>query len=418
MYTHLYQLLRDRAARFPNADAVGSQYELLWNTLSSRDLLTAVDRLAAELGDLVQCGDRVVFWVPNEWRTLAYYFAIWKLGGVVVPFDREMNPEAGARILASVEPRAILVGYGERPAWCQGVSLEEWWVPGSRAQAAQEVPSWTVPDEQLAALMFTSGTTGIPKGCMITHANISSQVETIPERVHLDTSSRLASILPLSHLLGLTGELYALSAGAAIHYVPSRRPADVLRVLSEQRITHMVVVPQLLTIMGRSIEQELAEKLPERALSWARALAPRLPLSARRALYWPVHQRLGGHLRMFLSGGAALPDETHQLWERLGVRIVQGYGTSECSPIVTLGSHDGRTPLGSVGKPLRNVHLKLGPDGELHVQGPNVMQGYWRDPGRTAEVLSDGWYATGDLAEIDSESNVRIIGRAKDLIAL
>ena len=190
-----------------------------------------------------------------------------------------------------------------------------------------------------------------------------------------------------------------------------------MRVLSEQRITHMVVVPQLLTIMGRSIEQELAEKIPSgRSASLERSL--RVSLAARRALYWPVHQRLGGHLRMFLSGGAALPEATHELWERLGVRVVQGYGTSECSPVITLGSHDGRTPLGSVGKPLLDVQLKLGLDGELHVQGPNVMLGYWRDPGRTAEVLSDGWYATGDLAEIDSESNVRIIGRAKDLIAL
>ena len=100
----------------------------------------------------------MVLWVPNEWRTFAYYFAIWKLGGVVVPFDREMNPEAGTRILASVEPRAVLVGYGERPAWSQGVSVEEWWIPGSRSQAARELPTWTVPNEQLAALMFTSGT--------------------------------------------------------------------------------------------------------------------------------------------------------------------------------------------------------------------------------------------------------------------
>src|ERR671938_2060455 len=119
------------------------------------------------------------------------------------------------------------------------------------------------------------------------------------------------------------------------------------------------------------------------------------------------------------AGGAALPAETQQLWERLGVRVVQGYGTSECSPVLACGAADGSTPQGSVGKPLRGVEVTLSPEGELLVRGPNVMRGYWRDPTRTAEVLSpDGWYATGDLAEIDTDGNIRLAGRARDLIAL
>ncbi|MBA2446875.1 MAG: AMP-binding protein, partial [Chloroflexi bacterium] len=170
--------------------------------------------------------------------------------------------------------------------------------------------------------------------------------------------------------------------------------------------------------MGRTLDDQLRAKLSEPAYRALHATAARLPLAARRLLFWPVHQKLGGHLRMIASGGAALPAETQHLWERLGVRVVQGYGASECSPIVAAGAPDGSTPVGSVGKPIRGVQVKLSPEGELLVHGPNVMQGYWKDPERTAEVLQDGWYATGDLAQIDPAGNIRLAGRARDLIAL
>jgi long-chain acyl-CoA synthetase len=276
----------------------------------------------------------------------------------------------------------------------QGHHVVEWWEPAT--PAPQPVAGWQRPAEELAAIYFTSGTTGKPKGCMITHADLCSQVEALRDNIPLDDTCRLASILPLSHLFELTcGLLYPLSAGAAVHYVPSRRGADVVRVLSEQRITHMIAVPQLLGLMGAALEQQLAAKVPPAILGAMRAAAGRLPLAARRRLYWMVHRRLGGHLRMMASGGAALPPDIQRLWEGLGVRIVQGYGASECSPVVACGAPDGSTPLGSVGRPIRGVQVRLSAEGELLVSGPNVMRGYWKDPERTAEVLQDGWYATG-----------------------
>jgi long-chain acyl-CoA synthetase len=254
---------------------------------------------------------------------------------------------------------------------------------------------------------------------MITHANLCSQVEALRDNIPLDATCRLASIVPLSHLFEFTcGLLYPLSQGAAIHYIPSRRAPDILRVLNEQRITHMIAVPQLLTMMGQRLDEQLRAQLPPRVYGAMNALAARLPLAARHTLFWPVHRKLGGHLQMMASGGAALPAETQRLWERLGVRIVQGYGASECSPCIAAGAADGSTPLGSVGKPIRGVQVKLSNEGELLVQGPNVMRGYWHDPAKTAEVLQDGWYATGDLATIDAQGYIFLAGRAKDLIVL
>jgi long-chain acyl-CoA synthetase len=328
-----------------------------------------------------------------------------------------MNVEAAVKIVAASTPRLILTGYAEPPDWAASGPAVAWWEPG--AQGGVPAPSWTRPAEELATISYTSGTTGMPKGCMITHRNLLSQVEALGEILPLDPSCRLASILPLSHLFELTcGLLYPLSQGAAIHYVPSRRGPDIVRVLAEQRVSHMVVVPQVLTLMGQALDERLRAQLPGPLYRGLQAAAERLPLTPRRWLFWPVHRRLGGRLRLIASGGAALPPATHRLWERLGVRVVQGYGTSECSPVVAAGRPDGSTPVGSVGRPIRGVEVRLSPTGELLVRGPNVMRGYWQDPARTAAAFVDGWYATGDLAEIDAAGNIWLRGRASELIVL
>ncbi len=422
---HLYELVRSRAERYPTAAALGGQEDLGWRTLDSRQTLDLVDRLAAEIAAAgVQEGDRAVLWAPNHWRTPVYLFALWRLGAVAVPFDREINPETAAEIVRSVRPRCVITGFGERPEWAgpqpgalPELVVSEWWEPGSRGGAA--LPGWTQPAEELAVIAFTSGTTGNPKGCAITHANLCAQVEALQARIQLDASCRAASILPLSHLFELTvGLLYPFSMGAAIHYVPSRRAPDIVRVLAEQQITHMVVVPQFLTRMGSALEDQLKSRLGVRGYGALCSLAERVPLAWRHRLFWFAHRKIGGRLRFIASGGAALPLEAQRLWERLGVRVVQGYGASECSPVVACGDGDGSTPPGSVGRPLQNVEVRLSPEGELLVHGPNVMRGYWKDPARTAEVLHDGWYATGDLATIDATGNIRLLGRARDLIVL
>jgi long-chain acyl-CoA synthetase len=366
----------------------------------------------------IAAGDRVVVWAPNSIQLPAYLFAIWKLGGIVVPFDRDMNAQAAIAIIASVQPRAVILGYDQRPAWAPP---DAWRWPEEIAQAQPMMSGsgWTPPAEELAAVFFTSGTTGQPKGCMITHANLWSQLEVFHDRIPIDASCRLGSILPLSHLFELTcGLLYPLLQGAAIHYIPSRRPQDIVGVLKEQHVTHMMAVPQLLSLMGAALEKRLQQRLPPAAYRALLEIADRSPMGVRRQLFFLVHQQIGGRLRLMAAGGAALAPETQRLWERLGVDVVQGYGASECSPVIACGEPR-ITPAGSVGPPLAGVRVRLSSESELQVHGPNVMRGYWRDPERTAEVLSaDGWYATGDLATIDRRGNIWLQGRARDLIVL
>ena len=421
MDTHLYHVLRRRASSNPTSIALGGQQGLIWRSVDSQELLRLVDSLAAELAARgIGPGDRVILWLPNQWQTPVYLWACWRLGAVVVPFDREMNPEAAARIIEAVEPKRILAGFGPPPQWAPADLVEEWWEPTRPESSDQLADEWTQPSEELAAIYFTSGTTGIPKGCMISHANLLSQIEAARDVIPLDSSCRLASILPLSHLFELTcGLLYPVAAGAAVHYVPTRRGPDIVRVLNERKITHMLAVPQLLDLMGQAVESQFERRLGAPAYRQLQLMARKAPFAARRGLFWPALQRLGGHLKLLASGGAALSAETQRLWETMGVRVIQGYGASECSPIIAGGRPDGSTPLGSVGKPLRNVEVKLTGDGELLVRGPNVMRGYWRDPERTAEVLTqDGWYSTGDLARLDQDGNIFLAGRARDLIVL
>jgi long-chain acyl-CoA synthetase len=399
---------------------VGGQDGLRWTTLDGATFLSRVDGLADELAERLpglEPGDRVVTWLPNHWRTPVYFFALWKLGLVVVPFDREMNADAARAILVKVEPRCVLTGFGIEPEWAQPGSTLEWWAPGEKRTFGVAT---SISPDGLAAIFFTSGTTGAPKGCEITHANFRYQVEALPALMDVGPTCRLASILPLSHLFEFTvGMLYPLLRGASVSYVPSRRGDDIVRVLQEQRVTHMLLVPQVLSVMGDAVRQRMEATIAPKRLEQLLQLARHCPMWLRRQLFRSVHRRLGGQLRRIVSGGAALDPDLQRFWEALGMRIVQGYGTSECSPVIAGGKDDGSTPIGSVGKALPGTEIRLGPSRELLVRGPGIMRGYYHDQARTAEVLdADGWYATGDLAKVDAEGNITIEGRVKELLVL
>ncbi len=163
VYRHLYEIVTQRAKRLPDAVAFGSQHGLIWQTITSQQLLNRVNALASQLNDRgVQEGDRVILWVPSSWWSPVYYFAVWKLGAIVVPFDREMNSDAAARIVELVEPRLIIVGFGEKPTWANGLEATEWWEPSTELDRNDDGPA--LPAEELAVIAFTSGTTGQSQG--------------------------------------------------------------------------------------------------------------------------------------------------------------------------------------------------------------------------------------------------------------
>ncbi len=418
---HLYGRLAERCGLSPQEQAVGGLRGLLWHNTSFAQFGAAVDGLSAGLAACgVGEGDHVGLWLSHGDRAPLFYFALWRLGAIAVPFDRAVNAAAAAAIVARVSPRLIVTPAGEqRPDWIGQAPARSEDEMLCAASAPASTKAWRVPAQEVALIVFTSGTTGEPKGVELTHANLISQIDAITGVVPLGPGCRTASLLPLSHMFEQTcGMLYPLLMGAQVNYVPSRRAPDILYVLRTRHVTHMTVVPQLIDAVASSAESQLRAALPAWLFGALWSLAPRLPLSLRRLLFLPLHRKLGGQLGFLLCGGAALPQAAADFFARIGVRVVEGYGASEASPVIACGDYRGTTPRGWVGKALPGVSVRLSDEGELLVRGPNIMRGYFLAPERTADVLRDGWYATGDLAEMDGAGNIRIKGRSRDMIAL
>ncbi|HXG35808.1 MAG TPA: AMP-binding protein, partial [Dehalococcoidia bacterium] len=273
--------------------------------------------------------------------------------------------------------------------------------------------------EEIAEIVFTSGSTGDPKGVALTHRNIIANIEGLQGMIPRGPHYRLLSVLPLSHMLEQTIGLYLpLTYGATVYYIPGRQASTIKRAMVEHRITSMVVVvPQALDLFLKAMEREVRERGRQKQWQLAHRLARYLPMSWRRLLFREAHKSLGGKLDFFLCGGAYLPADLAAAWERLGVRVIEGYGSTECAPVVTCNSYDRRV-ISSVGRPLRNLELRAAEDSELQVRGPSVFSGYWKDEQATKEAFSDGWYCTGDLGHLDKNGYVHLKGRKKDLIVL
>jgi long-chain acyl-CoA synthetase len=213
------------------------------------------------------------------------------------------------------------------------------------------------------------------------------------------------------------GLFSALQAGTTVFYATSRRSSALLAAMQRHRVQLLVCVPELLRLLLAGLEREVERRGRRRQWERLLALADRLPIELRPRLFRSVHQRLGGCLRLVQCGGAPLQPDLWRSWERLGVRVVEGYGATECAPIVTCCRLRRRLP-GSVGWPIRGVEVRLATDGEVLVRGPNVTPGYWRDPAATAEAFAAGWYRTGDVGAFGPAGDLRLLGRKKELIVL
>ena len=194
-------------------------------------------------------------------------------------------------------------------------------------------------------------------------------------------------------------------------------PDNLLKLLATQQITCMMVVPQVLQLFLNGIESEVRRQNREQQWQMLQRVASRLPFAWRRILFRAVQKRFGGHFRFFISGGAYLPPDLAQRWENMGFRVMQGYGATECSPIVSVTPYKEHI-LDSVGKPLPGVAVRIAEDNEILVYGPNVAIGYWKNSEATATAFEGGWYHTGDLGYVDARNNLYLKGRKKNLIVL
>jgi long-chain acyl-CoA synthetase len=427
----LLDLFGDAVARFGDRPALavrdeqGTRDRWTYRELDRRSRLAAW-RLRA-LG--LEAGERILTWAPSAPQLPAVYLGAMRAGLILVPLDLRMSTDAIQGIVDRAEPRRLVLGTGaDAPdpspvglAAFPTTTVDELCAEPDAAFPADwetRLAAWDPPrPEDLWNLIFTSGTTGRPKGVMIAHDNILATLGAI-EHVIPPLEHRVVSVLPLSHLFEQAiGLLYALSVGASILYVRSRNPRVIFEALREHRVTSMIVVPQVLDLFWSAIEREVDRSGRRRTFDRLRRIARHLPFPLRRFLFRQVHARLGGGLRLFVSSGAFLPPALQQAWEDLGVVVIQGYGSTEngfgtCN---TPSDHG----LGTVGRPQPPVELRVADDGEILFRGPTLFKGYWRDPQATERAIDDdGWYHTGDIGHLDAGGRLVLSGRTKDRIVL
>jgi len=374
-------------------------------------------------------GDRILTWSPSTPSLPAAYFGAMYARLVYVPLDARMAPDTITRIVERSGAVRLVLGTGRDAPDPSEVGLERFPTTlvedltadpdeGFPADWAAQLATWGRPaDDELFELIFTSGTTGSPKGVMLAHDNVLAGVGSF-HRIIKPMEHRIVSLLPLSHLLEQAVCLfYALEVGADVLYVRSRNPRVIFSSLTEQRVTTMLLVPQVVDLFWSAIEREVERQGRTASFNRLRSIARRLPMPARRLLFRSVHAQLGGSLRLFATAGAFLPPALQQAWEDLGVIVLQGYGATETAAgsCTTMDDH----PLGCVGWPPEPVEMRIADDGEIQFAGPTIFKGYWQDPAATADAFTpDGWYRSGDLGQLDARGRLHLHGRKKDIIVL
>ena len=421
-----------------------------WVPISSRELYRNVAGVArALLRWGIAKGDRVAILSENrpEWTTAD--FACQFLGVVSVPIYSTLTAEQTAFVLQDAGCRAIFVSSEHQFRKVQAIRsqtpLERIVVmdpvetshaismaelthggPQERDSDLEKGARLVTPDD-LATIIYTSGTTGIAKGVMLTHGNLASNIEYSLKGFDLGGDHVSVSFLPLSHVTARHVDFALLFNGVTLAYCPF--VDQLARALVEVRPTVFVSVPRVYEKIHAQADSK-AKGFPKRlifdwAISVGRAfqaetLAGRTPNSKRwrlanKLVYSKIRQGMGGREQVFISGGAPLGRELAEWFACVGIRIHEGYGLTETSPVIAVNTPRAHK-MGTVGKPLGNVEVRIGEDGEILVRGPSIFKGYWRRPEETANAFVDGWFKTGDIGNIDADGFLTVTDRKKDLI--
>ena len=454
---NLHNLLLERVQRSPDSlayrcfDAEQNQ----WGDLSWQQVAERVSRWKTALSaEDLQAGDRVAVMARNCPKWIMFEQAALSLQLVLVPLYANDRPDNIGYILQNAGIKLILIEnelhwktlcdtYNSMQKVQRIISLTA--VDNAHDTRLKNIADWLpasgaalerldVPDNTLASIVYTSGTTGNPKGVMLSHANILWNADSAQRCDHFYTDDMFLSFLPLSHMFERTvGYYMPMLVGAGVSFSRSieQLGEDMLII----RPTILVTVPRIFERVYNKIQLQLADKpafarrLFEKtvAVGWQRFLISQGRASWSAAqLLWPlldalvakkIRAKLGGRLRLAVSGGAPLSNDIARTFIGLGITITQGYGMTELSPVVSTNRLDDNDPF-SVGQPLPEVEVRIGENSELLVRSPGVMLGYYKNETATREVIDeDGWLHTGDVAEIRA-GHIYITGRLKDIIVL
>ena len=387
-------------------------------------------------GDVLQCayrfaralearrlgkGDKVLIWGENCGEWVAVFFGCLLRGAIVVPIDKIAAPDFAARVAQQVDAK-LCVGSAHNVV--AGVAhLDLGSLRGKIAEFSDDpVVANSSPDD-IVQIVFTSGTTAEPRGVVITHANILANLEPLDRKIgaylkyeRIVHPLRFLNLLPLSHVFGqfLGIFLPQLLAGTVL-FQDTLNPAEVMRTIKDEGVSVVVAVPRLMESLKDKIERDL-EASGEREWFHRQMLAAKDEhFSGRWWRFRRIHNRFGWKFWAFISGGAELDAETEEFWRRLSFVVIQGYGLTETTSLISL-NHPFKTGKRSMGKVLEGRDMKLDENGEILVRGANVAAGYWQGKELKSVLGDDGWFRTGDLGALDTDGNLYFKGRKKNVI--
>ncbi|HEX8927237.1 MAG TPA: long-chain fatty acid--CoA ligase, partial [Terriglobales bacterium] len=426
-----------------------------WHSISSADLYRRVAGVANSLRAWgVGRGDRVAILSENRPEWTIADMAILMIGAVTVPIYSTLTAEqcafhvahSGAKTvfvsteiqrrkmeeIAEVVPveRVIMMDVPPADSNARFVmeSMREVMASGPTQRDPElDALARSVLPNDLATLIYTSGTTGTPKGAMLSHANLTSNMQFSTKELNFLDGDISVSFLPLSHITARHVDFAQLWAGVVLAYCPIIE--ELPRVMKQIRPTIFIAVPRVYEKIYNGVQRQIGQGAKRKVYRWALRVGEQhestiLALKRPRSLSWKLADKLvfskvmegmGGRVRMFISGGAPLGRELAEWYAKIGMVINEGYGLTETSPVIALNTPVAHK-LGSVGRPLANIEVRIAEDGELLVRGPSVFSGYWNMPQETANAFEDGWFKTGDIAHLDADGYISITDRKKDLI--
>lgn len=439
-----------------NEDFIFTKVKNKYIGFSREEMVTDIERLTQRLSEMgLKRGDRAAIIAANSTEWVVTDFACMYLGVVTVPIYNSLSPEQIKYILADSGAKVVFIASSfimdkilsvkdELPELKTVVSYDdfdemnrkedvvyfsEMMEEGGKVSAADALAnlgklSEEISEDDLLTIIYTSGTTGQPKGVMLTHKNIYSNIESCQKVLNIDDNDAFLSFLPYCHVYERTAGYYlAIFTGAKIYY--AQNIDTIAAQMPEVKPTIAIMVPRLLDKMyarvmkrGEEIESPIRKKIFDWGVKVAHSHGNKKGslkwIIANKLVFSKIKERTGGRIRYFVSGGGALNKKIGEFFDGVGVSTLEGYGMTEASPVISVNRPE-RNKYGTVGKPLDGVMVDIAEDGEILVKGDLVMQGYYKMPEETEKTIVNGWLHTGDIGELDADGYLKITDRKKAL---
>jgi len=416
----LTQILKQNSKKFPSVPALTMRMGFRTVTLTYKDVYDVSLKIALLLQhDGVKKGDAVLLLAPNSPYWGCVFWGCMLAGVVAVPLNVQSTPQLVEKIAKQVKAKLFFAHRYYRHEMPNDMKRYNVDLIMEELKTFDENRfEWPlITDDDLVEILYTSGTTGDPKGVLLTHKNLYTNIDAVSQMISLEVcKERLLSILPLSHIFEQVGGfLLPFYYVAHIVYAPSH--AAIRDLLNEYRITKMMSVPEFLKLFMAKIEGVAHERGREVLLKKMMNISLKINNKfISRLLFSSILKKFGGKLDAIVCGGAPLDPELEKKWNALGIVLFQAYGLTETSPIITSNTFIEHR-FESVGKVAPGVHVRISPDGEIQVKGPNVFSGYFKNDEKTKESFTpDGWFKTGDMGEFDKDGFLFLRGRKKYMI--